>query len=155
MAKFFKPRRGNLAMATSLLKGENKLKSGEIFFECPDSGIGTGTGKLKMGDGVSDYDELPYFMDGHSGVEDVSTAAVEFSESSSSAYDTLLNEIASGNAVMTIIGAEKKMLRKLYGDVTQLNNDIVTIDSKIADLQGLVDIFDISGPYPVLDFGSM
>lgn len=122
MAKFFKPRRGNLAMATSLLKGENKLKAGEMFFECPESGIGTGTGKIKMGDGVSDYEDLPYFLDKPD--IDVSIAAIEFEESTSSAYDTLLNEIIAGNALATIIGAEKKMLRKLYTDVTELNNDL-------------------------------
>ena len=144
MAKFFKPRRGNLAMATSLLKGENRLKSGEMFFECPDEGIGKGTGKIKMGDGASDYADLPYFLE-FNGDIDVSTAAITFEESTSEAYDTLLGEIVSGNPLNVIIGATKKLFRKLYGDVTQLNNDVVKF-SKIADF---------SGDIPVMDFGEV
>ena len=39
------------------------LKRGEIFFEIPETGIGTDTGKIKMGDGKTLYEDLPYFMD--------------------------------------------------------------------------------------------
>ena len=143
MAKFFKPRRGNLAMATSLLKGENRLKSGEMFFECPDEGIGKGTGKIKIGDGVSDYADLPYFLEWRDDI-DVSTSPITFEESTSEAYDTLLGEIISGNPLNTLIGATKKLFRKIYGDVTQLNNDFSKL-SKIVDL---------STDTPVMDFGN-
>ena len=144
MAKFFKPRRGNLAMATSLLKGENRLKSGEMFFECPDEGIGKGTGKIKIGDGVSDYADLPYFLEWRDDI-DVSTSPITFEESTSEAYDTLLGEIISGNPLNTLIGATKKLFRKIYGDVTQLNNDAVEL-AKIADFSDTI---------PVMDFGKV
>ena len=143
MAKFFKPRRGNLAMATSLLKGDNRLKAGEMFFECPDEGIGKGTGKIKMGDGVTDYEDLPYFLVQNEDI-DVSTSPITFEESTSSAYETLLGEIVTGNALNVIIGASKKLFRKLYGDVTQLNND----------REQLIKVADFTGGYPVLDFGT-
>lgn len=38
------------------------LQKGEIFFEKPDSGIPGDSGKIKMGDGVADYNSLPYFI---------------------------------------------------------------------------------------------
>ena len=60
MASYLKPRRGrkSTAIAQNLL-----LKRGEIFFEIPESGIGTGMGKVKMGDGSKNYNQLPYFID--------------------------------------------------------------------------------------------
>lgn len=60
MANFFKPRRGK--KATAILQNI-VLKRGEVFFEVPDSGVGTGKGKIKMGDGTRTYEDLPYFYD--------------------------------------------------------------------------------------------
>ena len=68
MAKaYLRPRRGKKATAESQLTSSNPLKRGEIFFEVPDEGVGTGAGKIKMGDGVTGYADLPYFSEGGGG----------------------------------------------------------------------------------------
>ena len=59
MASYLRPRRGKEATA----KSQNiVLKRGEIFFETPAGGVGTGIGRLKMGDGSTSYASLPYFL---------------------------------------------------------------------------------------------
>lgn len=42
------------------------LAEGEIVVEVPESGVGTGLSKFKIGDGISKYNELPYAFDGAS-----------------------------------------------------------------------------------------
>ena len=55
MAKgIFRPRRGR--RSTAISKGI-VLKRGEVFFEVPDTGVGTGAGKIVMGDGTSAYED--------------------------------------------------------------------------------------------------
>ena len=59
MASYLRPRRGKKSTAIS----QNIiLKRGEIFFEVPDDGVGTGPAKMKMGDGVTPYADLPYAL---------------------------------------------------------------------------------------------
>lgn len=62
MWNHLRPLRGKKLTAIDKLKDVSKLLSGEIFFEVSDNGIGYGEGNIKMGDGVSDYDKLSYFM---------------------------------------------------------------------------------------------
>lgn len=64
MSSYLRPRRGKYATAVAQLTAANPLKRGEVFFEVPDDGVGTGKGKIKMGDGVTAYEDLPYFNDG-------------------------------------------------------------------------------------------
>ena len=119
MAGYLKPRRGKLATATS----QNiVLKRGEVFFEVPTGGVGTGAGKIKMGDGTTAYSSLPYFLEPT--VIDVAASTIAFTEASSTDNTTLLNAIASGAQLKTIIGNVKKLLRNLNSSVTQLNNDL-------------------------------
>ncbi len=42
------------------------LQEGEIILEAPDTGVGTGLSKIKIGDGVTRYRDLPYALDGSS-----------------------------------------------------------------------------------------
>jgi len=67
MSSYLRPRRGKKSTAIAQLTSSNPLKRGEIFFEVPDDGVGTGAGKIKMGDGVTAYADLPYFSEGGSG----------------------------------------------------------------------------------------
>lgn len=39
------------------------LREGEIAVEVPDSGVGTGLSKFKIGDGVKAWNDLPYAFD--------------------------------------------------------------------------------------------
>lgn len=134
MASYLRPRRGKKATAIS----QNIiLKRGEIFFEVPDAGVGKGAGKLKMGDGSTAYSSLPYFMEPTS--VDVATSAISFTESSTTANATLLNEIASGAQLKTIVGSIKKLLRNLNSSVTSLNNDLASsevVSSRKRYIQG-------------------
>ena len=38
------------------------LEKGELFFEVPEDGVGTGNGKIKIGDGETEYSKSPYFL---------------------------------------------------------------------------------------------
>ena len=40
------------------------LAEGELVMVCPDSGVGTGLTKFKIGDGITKYQDLPYAFDG-------------------------------------------------------------------------------------------
>ena len=117
MASFLKPRRGKRATAIS----QNIiLKKGEVFFEVPDSGVGKGLGKIKLGDGTTGYNSLPYFLE----PTDVDAAGITFTEATSTNNTTLLNAIKSGASLSTIVGNTKKMLRNLNSSVTSLNTEV-------------------------------
>ena len=49
--------------AEKIFVGDNVLRRRQIVFECPPDGPGAGRGKIKMGDGETDYKDLPYFME--------------------------------------------------------------------------------------------
>ena len=57
-----RPRRGTAYMFA--IK-DPVLFEGEIALEYPDTGIGTGLCKFKVGDGTSKWSELPYAFDGN------------------------------------------------------------------------------------------
>lgn len=119
MASYLRPRRGKRATAIS----QNIiLKKGEVFFEVPDGGVGTGAGKIKMGDGTTTYQNLPYFYE--PAVVDVASSTIAFEEATSTDNTTLLNAIASGAQTSTLMGNIKKLLRNLNTSVTSLNNDL-------------------------------
>ena len=54
-----RPYRGKKSQA---IRNDIVLKRGEIFLEVPESGLGTGAGKIKVGDGTTGYENLPYFV---------------------------------------------------------------------------------------------
>ena len=59
MALVFRPRRGmKSTMAGN--KASLVLESGELFLEYPDTGVGTGASRFKIGDGTTEYSNLPY-----------------------------------------------------------------------------------------------
>lgn len=103
---YFRPRRGKKATACSQ---DFVLRKGEVFFEVPDLGVGKGPGKIKMGDGITRYSLLPYFYEPPT--IDPSTNTITFEESETTDNTELLNTIASGAQLATIIGAIKKLLR--------------------------------------------
>ena len=55
------PRRGTLYDWSTV---NPVLEEGEFVIEVPDSGVGTGLSKMKIGDGVTPYNSLPYAFDG-------------------------------------------------------------------------------------------
>lgn len=141
-AKYLRPRRGS--RETAINQGII-LKRGEIFFEFPDGGIGTGAGKIKMGNGILTYEELPYFLDLDS--LDISSYKVTFKDNSATSNQTLLNTIKTGNSLSTIIGALKKLLTNLDNETfltgtLAANQTTLNIPSNIsADDNVLVDVY--------------
>ena len=55
MASYLRPRRGKKATA---LSQNITLKAGEVFFETPTTGVGTGAGRIMMGNGSNNYTYL-------------------------------------------------------------------------------------------------
>lgn len=52
-----RPRRGT---ATEWSVLNSILQEGELGIECPDTGVGTGLCKFKIGDGTTQWNDLPY-----------------------------------------------------------------------------------------------
>ncbi len=94
------------------------LAEGELVMEVPESGVGTGLSKFKIGDGVSKYNELPYAFDGASassinggGVEQFNLIALRSGSSDlwelvdpilelgEAGYDTTYNSIKVGDGI--------------------------------------------------------
>lgn len=59
-----RPRRGT---ATQWATANPILVEGEIGIEVPDTGVGTGLVKMKFGDGVNAWNDLPYGFEGGAG----------------------------------------------------------------------------------------
>jgi hypothetical protein len=57
VSKIFKPRRGKVSTMLGT-KASTVLAAGEMFFEVPDTGVGTGRGRIMVGDGSSTYVNL-------------------------------------------------------------------------------------------------
>ena len=55
-----RPRRGTL---TDWVAENPILDQGEIALEYPNEGIGSGLSKMKIGDGIRHYSDLPYSLD--------------------------------------------------------------------------------------------
>jgi hypothetical protein len=75
------------------------LAEGEIVIEAPDSGVGTGLSRFKIGDGVTRYKQLPYAFDGASAHEiiggDPNTFNLITLRSGSAALWTSVNPVLS------------------------------------------------------------
>ena len=117
MASFLRPRRGK--KATAISQGL-VLKRGEFFVEVPDSGVGTGVGKIKMGDGSTSYTNLPYLVsteDDKIGFTDTSAAT------DPSNNPTYLTNIAPGNNLKTVFTNLKQLVYNHNTQLAELNND--------------------------------
>lgn len=110
MASYLRPRRGKKSTA---IDQAIILKRGELFMEAPDAGVGKGPGRIKVGDGTTVYGSLPYFYDPDDFGGDVSTSAVEFTETTDTNNNTILGRIVSGATVATIVAATKNLFSNL------------------------------------------
>lgn len=115
VSKIFKPRRGKKSTMTGT-KASTILAAGELFVEVPDTGVGTGAGKLKMGDGATPYSSLPYLMG------DTSNDKIEFSNNTATTVDNALNNVTSGSKLGVIIAALKQAISLNGKSITELNN---------------------------------
>ena len=123
MASYLRPRRGKAATA----KSQNiVLKRGEIFFETPTGGVGTGIGKLKMGDGSTSYSSLPYFLQQLDLSDNATKCAFTnvTSVTDKSNNSTYLGNIIPGNSLKTLFQNIKQLLLNYNSQLTSLNNDL-------------------------------
>lgn len=105
MASYLRPRRGRKSTAIS----QNiVLKRGEIFMEVPETGVGTGIGKIKIGDGTTAYSNLPYFINSDAATVDVASEVINYSEAST--VESATTDIVSGKPLKTIIAGLKKLV---------------------------------------------
>ena len=115
MASYLRPRRGKKSTATSQAI---VLKRGEVFFEVPDTGVGTGAGKIKMGDGTTTYANLPYFSDASVGGNFYDTDAEAEAD---------INNIQNGALVYTNDGTDNINARQVaFDDGTTSGSDVET-----------------------------
>lgn len=130
--KIFRPRRG--MKATAVRKGII-LKKGELFFEVPDSGVGTGRSKVKLGDGVKTYDELPYAIDPDDcSIKDLATTLLSFTLASSKSSDeALLADIKSGNDMATIMSSIEALLKRLVAGLETEKDKTEELSKDLSD----------------------
>lgn len=112
------PRRGKKSTMAGTKKRQ-VLARGEFFTEYPDSGIGTGHGKAKMGDGVTDYEHLPYFLG------DTENEKITFTSNTSTTVAAALNAVVSGATLKNIIAGLKQAIVRNDANVTKLNDELV------------------------------
>ena len=131
MASYLRPRRGKKATATSQLTASAPLKRGEIFFEGPDTGVGTGTGKIKMGDGTTAYASLPYFME--QPTVDYTNAVVDWTNTTTASSSpntdnvTYANNIIPSASLKTIFTNLKKLILNYNSQIYTVTNNVAAI----------------------------
>ena len=120
ITKHLMPRRGNRSTMLGVKK-DIVLQAGEIFIEYPDTGVGTGACLIKVGDGKTTYENLPY------GIGDSALTTVAFTEDTSSTVEEAINKIVTGSSLAEIVAALKKVEEIHSGDssihVTTENKD--------------------------------
>lgn len=145
MAKIFKPRRGRF----STMNGAKKstiLSLGELFLEAPDTGLGTGHHKFKVGDGVTTYDKLPYALG------DTSKETIEFSNNTSSTADAALNGVTSGKTLGDILAAlkqasniNKTTIASQGTSISNLNTSLSNLNTAVSNLTTTVNTYMPAG----------
>jgi len=123
MASYLRPLRGKRSTAE---EQNIVLRRGEIFFEAPDGGVGTGTGRIKIGDGTTPYTSLPYFFDHDEFVSDLSNSTISFLETSITDNSVLLSTIVTDAKVNIITAAIKNLLANLNNSVISLTKEMRT-----------------------------
>lgn len=130
--KPFKPRRILKSKAVSL---NPVLEAGEFIMEVPDTGVGTGQSSIKMGDGKTDYKNLPYAIESGAAVYEYTQAE----------YDALNNaEKEKINGIVVITDADDKGLSAV--DVTYDNSSGETecknLQTVVKELYGKYNSFN-------------
>ena len=124
--KILKPRRGKKSTMAGT-KASTVLAAGELFLEVPDTGVGKGKSKIKVGDGSTAYKSLPYALG------DTSTDVITYSSNSSTSVATALNNVASGKTLANMIAGLKQAVSLLNTSVTSLNDDCAQLKNSFQD----------------------
>lgn len=121
VTKVFKPRRG-LASTMKGSKSSTVLSKGEFFVEYQGSEEGKCPIKIKMGDGTSTYNNLPYALG------DTSADPIEFGNNSASTSSAALSSVVSGATLADIVAGLKRAI-SISGD--KLNNVVNIFDGAV------------------------
>ena len=133
ISKQFSPRRGAVATMTGSKKNL-VLAAGELFIEYPNTGVGTGAVKIKIGDGTTTYENLPYAI-----ANDASSDIIVYTDDTSSTVAGALTDAASGNTAAEIVAGLKQAITlvnaaAIYsmtvdGNVITVTDNAVSFDS--------------------------
>ena len=133
MASYLRPRRGKKATATSQLTASAPLKRGEVFFEVPDGGVGSGVGKIKMGDGTTAYEDLPYFLE--QPTVDYTNAVVDWTNTiaadSENTNATYAGNIIPSASLKTIFTNLKKLLLNYNSQISSVNTNFISFKNGV------------------------
>jgi hypothetical protein len=156
MAKYLRPRRGSQANA---IAQKILLKKGEMFLEFPKSEIGKGPGRLVIGDGATQYQNMnyattatnvfrPFITDPEIFIPRFTNTEPSSSKWSVDAGTAAIAKMGNGSSTSTvtlptIIGAIKETLCKHADSNTKLNNDLGDVDIKFDQYDE--DITNITG----------
>lgn len=103
IAQTLSPRRGKPSSMATSDKKITVLAAGELFIEYPEDGLGnSGDYGIKIGDGSTQYENLPYAF--------TSDTIVSFTADSSTTVDAALDKIISGAKISTIVSAVKRAI---------------------------------------------
>lgn len=105
-----RPRRGTASEWSSV---NPVLVEGEIGIEVPDSGVGTGTVKIKFGDGVNAWNDLPYGVTNGLGPEDLPDNLLT--------EDDIVNNAVTDDPVKV---ASASVAKNLQDQVTAINDEL-------------------------------
>ena len=125
MASYLRPRRGKKATA---LSQNITLKAGEVFFETPTTGVGTGAGRIMMGNGSNNYTYLnnnkkAFITDINCPDCYISNFTATAGDTTLTNNDTYLNNMKPGATASTFFTNLWRLLSSHNKQLTQLNND--------------------------------
>lgn len=133
IANQFSPRRGAKTIMNDSTSTQSAivLRAGELFIEYPDAGVGTGACKVKIGDGVTQYKDLPYAIE-----NDASGATIDFDPDTSTTVATALSHVVSGASTAAIVAGLKQAVTLLNGEaiksMTVDGNTITVTDNAVS-----------------------
>ena len=129
MASYLRPRRGKKATA---LSQNITLKAGEVFFETPTTGVGTGAGRIMMGNGSNNYTYLnnnkkAFITDINCPDCYISNFTATDGDTTLSNNTTYLNNMKPGASASTFFTNLWRLLSSHNKQLTQLNNDLLKV----------------------------
>ena len=127
MASYLRPRRGKKATA---LSQNITLKAGEVFFETPTTGVGTGAGRIMMGNGSNNYTYLnnnkkAFITDINCPDCYISNFTATDGDTTLTNNTTYLNNMKPGATASTFFTNLWRLLSSHNKQLTQLNNDLL------------------------------
>lgn len=108
MGDLIRPRRGTKTTMHETEKSVIVLKEGELFFEFPDEGVGKGSAKIKIGDGVSAYVALPYALG-----NDFEERPIDYLEDHRDDYDEVIEDFKPGITINVLSALTKRCIQLL------------------------------------------